>query len=177
MEIEQNENGNENIHTYKYKKKFLFSFSIINKYFLFPFFLPLFDFILNHFYEIIRIIQYEEDEDYRFLIIILLSFNYISVGLLYFCNVLGLKTETSKINGIQKTNTEISNKLIYNNSYDKLIAQKSGIKIILILFLLPLLISIYLIGEEFNEYIENPIITYFIFYSFFFKNYFKRKNI
>ena len=44
MDTKQNEN--ENIHTNGNKKKCLFSFSKMNKYFLIPFFLPLFELLL-----------------------------------------------------------------------------------------------------------------------------------
>ena len=108
------------------------------------------------------------------MITILLSFDYILVGLLYICNILRLKIKTVKNNKIQNTSSESSIELIYNNSYDNLIANKSRI-IAIIIFLLPLLMSIYLIEQVFNEYEKDQIITYLIFFPLFSKFILKEK--
>ena len=185
MDIKQNEN--ENIY---HKKECLFSFSKINKYFLIPFLCPILSSIIDIF--ILKIENLNEEEKdkenqeneeemkikkYEFLITLLLSFSYILGGLLYFFDILRMRTHTTKNKALTYYKTESSIKLIYNNNYDDLIAQKSDTKVIIILFLMPILLSIILFIQEFSfsEKIFEQNIFYLIFIPLFSRYILKEK--
>ena len=101
----------------------------------------------------------KNEKKYQFLLVLILSFNYTSGGLLYFFNILRVKTKVKKI---IYSRTESSIEFIYNSNYDNLISNKTGLKIIIILFFMPILMSIIIIVKE--DYESNKILDSIIIY-------------
>jgi len=99
------ENGNFN-------KKSLFSFSKLNKFFIFPFLMPILMIISNL---LLDYIENNEIKGIEFLSSLFISFSLIVGGFSYFIFLCVIKPEVNNKNNNKKSKTSLELKLIYND--------------------------------------------------------------
>ena len=151
----------------------LFSFSKLNKYFIFPFILPILCMLINFVLTNIFIDKGLENI-HQFLTSILLCFSYFIGGIIYKISVMYKKKNITIINE-SRTNSNSSIKLIYNEGDN--IPNKNMTKIWLFLFLMSILVSIFFIcGDYFSTHnIFEERFYFFIFIPLFSKIILKEK--